>query len=80
MSVGAIVRQLGGRGLFAAYDPKTGVSHGRSGTPVAAPGPAAGQLPRTGSGPVTAIVGVVLLSVGLTVGRRRRSAGAGPRA
>jgi hypothetical protein len=68
---GGIVRQLSGKGLFAAYDPKKPGSTPGSGGNTRGTGTGAGSgggLADTGSSPTLPLVGTGLLLAGLALG------------
>ena len=74
---GGVIRQVSGRGLFAAYDPKTGTTgstgnNGGTGQGAGGSGSAGGALSDTGSSPWLPVSGLALLVVVAGAGILRR--------
>jgi len=69
---GAIARQMSGRGLFAAYDPKSTRSSSGASASGASGGSGTGKLAATGSSPVLPITGGLAAGLGLLVLAVRR--------
>ena len=74
---GAIARQVGGKGLFAAFDTTAaapGAGPGPGTAPPATAAPSGGRLPATGGLPAAAVALALVGSGALLVRRRRRAA------
>jgi hypothetical protein len=69
---GAIARQMTGRGLFAAYDPKTPATHNRSGSAGSRSSGNSGALAATGSSPLMPWLGGSVGGLGLLLLAVRR--------